>query len=311
MGTLYDGIPGNIAFSTPLSILGSTNTNPITITVSGGLPADFLTGVQVDIQGHQINTAANGVRVATVTGGSTFTIPVAGIGNGVATGTVTPLNMTGNYSIPADGDLDNEASIDSWAKATGDRTQFLAGATGAYKLAMRMIASTTNSGTPPVIWASFAAGAVTSGQKVQLVTQAGPAWGTNVGTAVTLPVAGQAPTFAVDGMATGDHVIVTLDTNIITDTSARIELWGAQNTPGNIPPWPAGYAQLGASSKFISPVVESAPTIKGFINSISAGLTTFWFQPIVHVLSSSTQSYTLTDDATVIVEFWRPTKMPQ
>jgi hypothetical protein len=43
----------------------------------------------VIIAGHAVNTVANGCWVATVTSATAFTIPVAGIGVGTATGTVT------------------------------------------------------------------------------------------------------------------------------------------------------------------------------------------------------------------------------
>lgn len=72
-----------------MNIASSTNTNPITITVSGTLPTSFVSGVGVVIAGHLVNTAANGSWTATKTGASTFTIPTTGNGVGAATGTAT------------------------------------------------------------------------------------------------------------------------------------------------------------------------------------------------------------------------------
>src|ERR1700690_1205952 len=100
MPTSYQGVPGNVSFPAALNIASSTNTNPISITVSGVLPASFLTGSKVDITGHTVNVSANGPWTATVTGASTFTIPVAGVGVGGATGTAQPVMLSPLYTYP-------------------------------------------------------------------------------------------------------------------------------------------------------------------------------------------------------------------
>jgi hypothetical protein len=46
-----------------------------------------VSGDQVTVAGHLVNTNANGIWIATVTDPNTFTIPVAGNGAGGATGT--------------------------------------------------------------------------------------------------------------------------------------------------------------------------------------------------------------------------------
>lgn len=67
-------------------INSSTNANPITIVTA--IPHQLVTGDQVTIAGHLVNTNANGNWIATVIDNWTFTIPTAGNGVGGFTGTV-------------------------------------------------------------------------------------------------------------------------------------------------------------------------------------------------------------------------------
>lgn len=163
MPTTYDGVPSNVAFSGVLAIASSTDTNPIEITVSGSLPADFFTGCWVDVTEHgPVNWHANGQWQATVTGANKFTIPAVGNGSGPggANGFVQALNATPSFVYPADGDAGNSASISQWAQSQADRLQYLAKSTGVAKLAGRRIltyGSTTSwaestSSVAPTTW---------------------------------------------------------------------------------------------------------------------------------------------------------------
>lgn len=78
-------------------IIGATNTNPITITtgiIINGAPVAtphlFQTGLRVTNTGVLGNTAANTTQAITVTGPTTFTIPVAGNGAYVSGGKSVP-----------------------------------------------------------------------------------------------------------------------------------------------------------------------------------------------------------------------------
>lgn len=160
MPTNYDGVPSAIGVESNMAVTGATNTSPtITITVSGSLPAEWanVTGAKprakiINVLG---NTAANGEWDCTPTGASTFTIPVAGNGAYTSGGTVAPRNMTPLYTYPSDGDADNQASILAWAKATGDRSQYLNAQIGYARLVQApILASFTDTGTsPPTPWA--------------------------------------------------------------------------------------------------------------------------------------------------------------
>jgi len=74
------------AIGSPVAITSSTNANPIVVTtpVHG-----YTTGDTVEIVGHLVNTSAVGGWIITVLSTTTFSIPVAGVGVGGATGTVT------------------------------------------------------------------------------------------------------------------------------------------------------------------------------------------------------------------------------
>jgi len=78
----------------PISVVSSTNANPIVVTTgTHGLS----TGAVVVISGHAVNTAANGAWTATVLSATTFSIPVVGVGVGGATGQVV--------KMPVDSDI--------------------------------------------------------------------------------------------------------------------------------------------------------------------------------------------------------------
>lgn len=67
------------------AIVSSTNASPIVVTATGH---NLTSGDYAQIVGHVTNTTANGTNIATVTGANTFSIPVAGVGIGGATGSV-------------------------------------------------------------------------------------------------------------------------------------------------------------------------------------------------------------------------------
>lgn len=71
----------------PVNIVSSTNTSPIVITTASDL---FVTGQQVSVDNHLVNTAANGTWVITRTGAGTYSL-TGSTGNGIggATGTIT------------------------------------------------------------------------------------------------------------------------------------------------------------------------------------------------------------------------------
>jgi|SRR5581483_2778952 len=118
---VYAKFAQHVRLSAPTVLIKSTsNTNPITV-VTGTPHCLNTAGDQVTISGHLLNTPANGVWNATIIDPVTFTIPVAGIAAGGATGQAV---MTQNADFT--GIID--AVIKSWALVPYEygSTEFLA-----------------------------------------------------------------------------------------------------------------------------------------------------------------------------------------
>lgn len=161
MSTQENGIPDNIGnnLSPQKSIVSTTNTNPIVVTVTAhGLTS----GDKVSIVNHSVQSAANGVWTATVTGANTFTIPVDGTGfsAGGATGFMRPLSIGPTFAIPADGDALTAASANVALEANGDRTAWLEFNTGAYKLVNKAVVAVDDLGAIGAgqTWANYTLG---------------------------------------------------------------------------------------------------------------------------------------------------------
>lgn len=115
--TAYYGTPGDlVSLPTPaaaVNIASSTNATPIVVTTSGA--HGLQTGQAVIINGHLVNTTANGQRLVTVLSATTFQVKtfagasVAGVGVGVATGTVQSLALPG-ADLPQDAVTNIDAS---------------------------------------------------------------------------------------------------------------------------------------------------------------------------------------------------------
>lgn len=322
MAGLYDGKPTAISQPPTIAITSSSNSNPITITTSTPLPAEFfLTDFAgnpalpvVHISNHLVNTQANGIFVATPTGASTFTIPVAGTGVGIASGAVQPLYLQSAYNVPQDGDSDTSASIASWAQATGDRTQWLATRTGQFKLARREIFQHTNIGTTP--WAHWPGGGVTAGVPVQLVGDGG-AWGTAIGSAVASPTGGPGNVvFAIDGVVTGDYVNVRLVTTLAIDVTNMLALYSSiAPFSAFIPAWPADYGQVAGASAIGPAVSGSAVPVpiscEGVATNSAPHSGTLWVQPVLYPLANGSPVLNLNGDALLYIDIWRSTGMAQ
>lgn len=76
---------------TPQAIAGSTNANPSVVNVTAH---GYTTGDVVTIRGHTVNTTINGTWTITVVDANHFSVPVAGVGVGGATGHVVRLSLT-------------------------------------------------------------------------------------------------------------------------------------------------------------------------------------------------------------------------
>jgi hypothetical protein len=323
MSTLYGGKSANISFNAVLTVTGASNTNPITITVSGALPASFYTSgglggtpaaPLVDISGVGGNNAANGVFVATPTGASTFTIPVAGSGAYTSGGSVQPLDMLTTPTVPSDGDADNEASIDSWAKATGDRTQWLAARTGYVKLVGR-VALTWPFG-PSSAWANLATtfGAGSWGQ-----------WGCAGGLSAlaaetgslsinSISGVGLFALYSFAGISSVDILRVSLETTCAFAASASsgdyVGLYSAIVAPGSAAPTFSGMTRiLGSAKGGDTPARIDGVRCSGWLPHVGTG--TLYVAPAYYRGTGGAFVASLQDDTVLEVEAWRLTGMPQ
>jgi hypothetical protein len=317
MSANYDGRSAQITLAAALNVTGASNTNPITITVSGALPAPFFTsgygggpaGPLVDISGVQGNTAANGQFVATPTGASTFTVPAAGVGAYTTGGSVQPLNLQSLYTLPSDGDSDNSASIAQWGQATGDRTQFLAGATGFEKRVGRIVLG--QSRLDGSSWASSPAGSLAAATWIAMSMTALGVQGMESGAYAVSSLAGP---YAISGILGLDILRVQLQTGFTqaTSTAPRITLFYATAQYG------AAVPAFGAMSPIPmcswasgnpGSTVEVTLKLDGWIPHPNTGI--LYLRPALWTFSGGATSVALINDTVLTVEGYRLTGMPQ
>ena len=265
-----------------------------------------------DVAGNRRQTE---IFPATPTGPSTFTIPVAGSGAWTSGGTVQPLYLKSLYTVPSDGDNDNNASIATWAATMGDRSQYLAAQVGQFKLARKelwLYSNLTNA-----TWCLIAAGGVTANTPIQF-TSDGVTWSTAIASVITSPTTGGiAPVFALSGVVAGDFIDVRLDTMFVADGGggARLCLHAAIAAPGVTPTWPGGgYGEMTGGSAYAFGPAGTAPPVQvsvhGMIN-VAPSSGNLYIQPIYYPYNTGTQSPQCRGDTLLEVNIWRPTGMPQ
>ena len=313
MGTVYDGIPGNIAYPAAVAIASTTFTNPIVVTTSA--PHGLLNGDRVHVYQHVSNTAANGIWTVTRTGASTYTIPVAGVAAGGASGSSQGLVYGAALTLPADADASSAAIYNAALAPLTDRSAATITSIGVYKLAQKSIAYYANPlagvGTQ---WAYIAAGGVTAATPAQM-TSGGVGWAQVAGSnfSVLPTTSGVAPVFALTGITFGDVLQITMTTtlNLAAAGPGRIALYGSAGTPTVVPTWPVGYAAIVGASAYGPSAVE-AVSVTGIATVGLTGVDTFWIQPVyVPVSTSGSTSPIFGGDTVLVVDVLRPTGVPQ
>jgi hypothetical protein len=93
----------------PVNISSSTNAYPIVVTTAAA--HGLSTGDTVRIEAHLVNTAANGTWTATNLTSTTFSIPVAGVGIGAATGRTTELPSDSDIQFTVNSVWDDMAGV--------------------------------------------------------------------------------------------------------------------------------------------------------------------------------------------------------
>lgn len=136
MPTNYNGdgtVPSAVSGYNPLNISSSTNANPIVVTT--GSPHGYGTGDTVQIEGHLVNTNANGLHTITVLTASTFALNgVAGNGVGGATGYVENFSVRPLIQLISDGDILNASNLNPPPEANANAVPWLYRRVGAYQL---------------------------------------------------------------------------------------------------------------------------------------------------------------------------------
>jgi hypothetical protein len=315
----YDGRPGQIATESFLTVTGATFSNPITITVSGSLPAEFFlagyggnpAGPLVNINGVEGNLAANGIWTATPTGASTFTIPVAGNGLYTTGGTVQPLYLKQMYTLPSDGDADNSASIASWGQGAADRSQWLASRTGFVKLAGRVV-MTSDFGPSKAVF-NLITTALTAGTWYQLtcanaLTVAGMEQGCLGPLSIGVP--GQPTVYSAFGFQAVDIPYVSLDCNLASDGDGFLGLWASMLFPSGSPSFPGSYSLLTGSVRRV-PATSQQPVHLAGYPLPHQGPSLLFITPAFYALSTRTYTITVQDDLLFQMDALRVTGMPQ
>jgi hypothetical protein len=315
----YDGRPGQITTESLLTVTGASNTNPIAITVSGSLPAEFFlagyggnpAGPLVDIFGVQGNTAANGLWTATPTGVSTFTIPVAGNGAYTTGGNAQPLYLKSMYTLPVDGDADNSASIATWGQGGADRAQWLATRTGILKLAGRIVLQ--NAFGPNRGALSIAAAALTAGTWNQLTcTNALTVLGEEEGVLSPglIGTGGSPAVYSFDNFQPSDIAQLESDLVVSANDSGYFAFWWATKLPGAAnPTWPGSYTLIPATARLVTSSAPCQYHCQGLLPHLIIG--ELWISPAFYALNTNTYSVSVNDHLQLVVDAMRITEMPQ
>lgn len=122
-----------VGANTRYTIQSSTNASPIQVTFTAGTAINDQD--TIEIEGHLVNTAANGVWVARKVSGSIYTL-TGSTGNGVGgqTGYAIDYQVTPAITIPDDGDLIAASSVNPALESNANALPFLYRRAGAARL---------------------------------------------------------------------------------------------------------------------------------------------------------------------------------
>lgn len=300
MSSTYNGKSGNVAPPTALTITAVSAGATPTVTVSGSLPAAFLTGVVVDITGVQGATGVNGQNVATVTGASTFTVPVGAPGTYTSGGSVQPIYLQA-LTVPSDGDVRSAASVNVPIESEADQIAFLTVGTGTFKIASYFFFSS-------VVGGNFS----TTGSSGAGVV--GTVWADWTGT-----IAGLMPFAAGDGATipvnAGDIVELTVSGTLrgtgVTSDRVLTGIWYANYVPGASPSFIESNAPHPTLFVGASAPASTAFTTKAIIVVINTGLFDFKIRYMVNSATTAGGDFLLEGGIYASAMVLRGTGVPQ
>lgn len=136
MSTVYNGqgslVTPTVSQGMRRAIVSSTNATPIVLQVTAH---GYNTGDTVEVQGHQTNTNANGIRQIVVTDANHFQL-LGSVGNGVggATGYTTDYELQPAIVIPANAELADMGPLGAALEGIANPAPFLYRAAGAFRV---------------------------------------------------------------------------------------------------------------------------------------------------------------------------------
>jgi hypothetical protein len=241
MSTTYKGQAANVTIPAPLAIVSSTDATPIVVTT---LAHGLTSGDTVDIFGHAVNVAANGIGVVDVITGTTFALrgsAGSGAGAGGATGTVQPRTFVTTVQQPSDGDAAAAASIDTPMQAAADREAALLVMTGSGALVD--VLTSAHDVTGSANWDSVTISSLST-------------WLNLTGATVWAPTRSIAS--GTNAVNAGDVLVIDASSSFVLGSLAiwegQLALWVSITPPGGADTW----VQLPGSGRFVDLIASGS-----------------------------------------------------
>lgn len=134
MGSQYNGNGCVPQATNPLRVMIASSTNATPIKVTTSTPHGYATGDTAVVEGHLVNTAANGRWQIIVLDALNYTLTGSvGIGVGGASGYSTDYSVNPVWTLPAGGDLRNAGSVNSPMENTANMVPYLFERVGNYR----------------------------------------------------------------------------------------------------------------------------------------------------------------------------------
>jgi len=163
-------VPSSVEGWTKVAVASSTNSSPIIITATGH---GFNNGDTVGIEGHTVNTAANGLWVITYLSTNAFSLNGStGNGTGTTTGYALDYSVLPQLTLPSDGDLVNASAINTPIEGSSDTIPWMYKRVGRYAVYDQVLLGTQDSNwtTGPTTWLSGTQPANSSWNDLQSLT---------------------------------------------------------------------------------------------------------------------------------------------
>jgi hypothetical protein len=278
-----------------VSVSLSTNTAPIVIWGPSPGGHGFNNGDTVGIEGHTINTAANGLWVITVLSTLAFSLNGStGNGAGTTTGYALDYSVTPQLTLPSDGDLEDATSVNVPLEATADTIPYIYKRAGKYNLYNLYTIATSDADwtTGPHVWLSG--------------TQPGNALWNDIGSITYDPAA-----LTPDVVQALDFLVITFTSTVkITAGAFPVVPFSLGVVFSNINAPPAAATYVPGSAITISNVsgdVYAVSMKASYLVTVASGFANkrVDFSLMVFGNVASPDTYAWTGDRQIVMEHWR------